>query len=82
MLTWSAQVNCIGSRRQVYELLMEDPHGEVWSEVALFIIITPSNGWTNRSCEPEPLYTPSTIDQEKFEELGGGHPACRVRIQL
>ena len=60
---------------------MEDNHGEVWSEVALFIIITPSNGWSNRSCEPEPFYTPSTIDQEKFEELGGGHPACRVRIQ-
>ena len=60
---------------------MEDPHGKVWREVALFIVITPSNGWTNQSCEPEPFYTPPTIDQEKLEELGGGHPACRVRIQ-
>ena len=60
---------------------MEDHHGEVWSEASLFIVITSSNGWLNQSCEPEPFYTPSPLDQEKLEELGGGDPAFRVRIQ-
>ena len=60
---------------------MEDDHGEVWSEAAIFIVITSSNGWSNRSCEPEPFYTPSTIDQEELEKLGGGDPACRVCLQ-
>ena len=60
---------------------MLDHHGEVWNEATLFIVITSSNRWSNRGFELEPFYTSSHIDQEKFEELGGGHLACRVRIQ-
>ena len=60
---------------------MEDDHGKVWSQVTLFFVITSPNRWANGGCEPEPFYTSSRLGQEKLEELGGGDPTCRVRIQ-
>ena len=60
---------------------MEDDHGKVCSQVSLFFVITSPNRWANGGCEPEPFYTPSPIGQEELEELGGGDPACRVRLQ-
>ena len=78
--TWSAKDDCLGPRRQVLELLLEDAMCQAQNQAFLLIRIS-SNRRPNGGDKPYALHSTSRVDQEEHKGVGGMSTYLRVRLQ-
>ena len=80
-IAWCAKDNCVGSRRQVLKLLLEDTMRQARDQATILHSISSSNRWTNGSHQPDACDSPTFVDQEEHQGVGGVPTHRRVRLQ-
>ena len=78
MVTWSAKDNCIGLRRHVPKLLLEDTMRQAQHQATILDGLSSPNRWPNGSHQPDAIYSPTRVDQEEHQVVGGVLTHLRV----
>ena len=79
--SWSAKDDCLGPRRQVPKLLLEDLMHQDRNQALILFGIPSANRQPNGGHQPDAFDSPLRVDQEKHQGVGGMLTHHRVRLQ-
>ena len=71
MPSWSAKDDCLGPRRQVLELILEDLVRQAWNQDFVLFGIPSTNRRPNGGEEPHALHSTTRVDKEEHQGVGG-----------
>ena len=81
MTSWSAKDDCLGPRRQVLELLLEDIVRQARNQAFVLFGIPSTNRRPNGGDQPHALHSTTRVDKEEHQGVGGVPTYRRVRLQ-